>query len=457
MTPEHDAGTARTELPALIARLAQGGRYALCGAGLYDGRTDEARPGMAIEIEGSRIARVCPVEALSPELPQVDLAGLCVTPGLIDAHVHSEDWHAPLYLANGVTAVRDVGCALAPVLIRRRQWNAAAAAAPRLVCCGPLLDSPGPTWPAMASLVTSPDQARAMVDRWVAAGVDQIKLYTSLTPECFHAALARAHDHGKLVSTHLQSHLDAQQAIEAGVDGIEHLSGFGEALWPERRAQGEGWRRLWADPQRDRVARLVDLVMQHGVWLPVTRIIWHRITAVWSPMAPEHPEHCYVPSPLLMWWAVYYGRPLSPSDRLEWSRVLAGMQIFTAALIEAGARVIPGSDAPFVKVVPGFGLHDELELLVECGMTPAGALAAATRLAAQALGLDHLVGTIEPGKEADLLVVEGDPTQDVRDLRRIVAVARGGMWFDPAALLRQAADYAATAPRSSLRRFDAIY
>jgi len=186
-------------------------------------------------------------------------------------------------------------------------------------------------------------------------------------------------------------------------------------------------------------------------------VVWHRLNAAWSPFDGDHPEQRYVPWPLEVWWALYYGGSMSAGERLEWSRALAGMQIFTAALIEAGARVIPGSDAPFTKVMPGFGLQDELELLCECGMSPAVALTAATRLAAQALGVGHLVGTIEAGKEADLLVLEGDPVASLRDLRKILAVVRGGAWFRPELLLDQAARYAAIANFDELRRFDEFY
>jgi imidazolonepropionase-like amidohydrolase len=143
--------------------------------------------------------------------------------------------------------------------------------------------------------------------------------------------------------------------------------------------------------------------------------------------------------------------------RLEWVRALAGMQVFTAHLIERGGRIIAGSDTPFVNLLPGFGLHDELQQLVECGMSPAQALEAATRLAAEALQIGHLVGTIEPGKQADLLVVDGDPTKDIRALRRIKAVIRGGCWRDPAALLAEAAGYAATATRGDYRRISELY
>ena len=143
--------------------------------------------------------------------------------------------------------------------------------------------------------------------------------------------------------------------------------------------------------------------------------------------------------------------------RLSWARALPAMQIFTAHLIERGARIVAGSDTPFINLLPGFSLHDELQILVECGMRPAQALDAATRLAAEALQIGRLVGTIEPGKEADLLVVNGDPTADIRALTRLKAVIRGGRWLDPGALLAEADQQAAAAWPRTQRRISDVY
>ena len=274
---------------------------------------------------------------LPPDLPVVDLTGYRVTPGLIDAHVHSEDWHAPLYLANGVTAVRDVGCALATALNRRKRWNAAGAAAPRLVCCGPLLDSPGKTWRAMGSIVSTPEEAGRDGGSLGRRGRRSDQALRQPQPRLLRSGGGAGHRHGKRVIAHLQDCFDARQAIEAGIDGIEHLSGFAEALWPERRAAGEGWRRLWAEPERERVKRLVDLVVTHGTWLPITRVVWQRLNAAWTPttritrrtVTSRGLWSCGGPTTTAVKWP----QPSGSTGAAPWP----GMQIFTAALIEAGA------------------------------------------------------------------------------------------------------------------------
>ena len=409
--------------------------YTLVGGRVWDSAQGCLVSGLAVRIGAGQIVAVCPAEKVGEDVQAIDLSGLALVPGLIDAHVHSEDWHTLFYLANGVTTVRDTGCALHEILDRRRRWNTAGAGAPRLVCCGPLIDGPGEAWAPMAVIVRTPVEAREQVDRVVDAGVDQVKLYARLEWPCFLAALDQAKRHGKVVVAHLQEHGDAAQAIMAGVDEIEHLSGCAEALWPERHSAGEHWRKLWPDLMPDRVERQVDLIVKSKTWMAITRAVWQKIGTVWDPRHADHPQLRHAPVPLREWWEHQYPSAMADDLRAEWIRALAGMQIFTSRLIERGGRIIAGSDTPFVHLMPGFSLHDELQLLVECGMRPGQALDAATRRAAEGLGIEHLAGAIEPGRAADLLVIDGDPALDIRALARIKSVILGGRWLDPAVLL----------------------
>ena len=430
--------------------------YALVGGKVWDSATGQLQSGLAVHVRGGQIVAVCPPEQIGPDVQALDVTGHAVMPGLIDAHVHSEDWQAPLYLANGVTTVRDTGCALDEILDRRARWQAAGVPAPRLVCCGPLIDGPGDSWPAMSVIVRDPAAAQGAVDRLINAGVDQIKLYASLDRPCFAAALERAHDRGRRVVAHLQEHADAREAIAMGVDEIEHLSGCAEALWPERRGQAH-WRTFWPDLEPTRVGALVDLIVSSGVRMTVTLAVWHTIGTAWDPRHDDHPQMAYVPQPLRAWWTQQYPRAMPCELRVEWRAAFAGMQIFTSHLIRHGARIIAGSDAPFVHLMPGFSLHTELQHLLDCGMCPAQAIAAATCDAAEALGIADMTGGIEAGKRADLLVVAGDPLADIRILQRPVAVIRDGRWYAPETLLAQAAVYAATASQRVSQRFSELY
>ncbi len=431
--------------------------YALVGGRIF--LDNQLRDGLAVHVRGERIAAVCEAAALPPSVPQFDVGGQAIVPGLIDCHVHSEEWHAPLFLANGITTVRDVGCELNAILDRRERWNQSGALAPRMVCCGPLLDGGGAAHKATMLVVTTPDEGRDVVDMLVESGVDQIKLYAWLEWPTFKAILEQSQKYNKFTVAHMMNYVDARSAVEAGLDEIEHCSGCAEAMYPGRGLSGELWRKIFPDQTRDEMNRLIDLFLERGTWMDVTRVVWHKIAHEWDPRHWDAPQLRYAPRPLLEWWRTRKPHENSREYRFDWARAEGAMQIFIATLIERGAasRIITGSDAPFVHVLPGFGLHEELQLLLDCGMTPSEALGAATRLAAQALQWDAHVGTLEAGKYADMVIVDGNPTQNIRALQNIWRVVRGGRMLDPASLLEQAEQNAQTAQPNVVKRFSELY
>jgi imidazolonepropionase-like amidohydrolase len=424
---------------------------------VWDSDSQSLQSGLAIHVSAGKIVAVGPPQSIPAHIKRIDVGGLSILPGLIDVHVHTEDWHGLFFLARGVTTVRDTGCALDEILDRRQRWNAPGSLSPRLLCCGPLIDGPEVSWTPMSVVVRTPEEARRQVDRLVEAGVDQIKLYAHLEWPCFLAAVQQAKHHDKHTVVHLQDHGNARRAIVAGADEIEHLSGCAEALWPDRHAQGHHWRELWPDLTHERVQRLLDLIVERKTWMAVTRAVWHKIGTVWDVRHAEHCQSRYVPATLRAWWEQTYPANVPDALRWEWIRALAGMQVFTTGLIERGARIIAGTDVPFVHLMPGFSLHDELAMLVACGMKPAQALDAATRQAAQALGIGDQAGTIAAGKAADLVLVEGDPTQDIRLLAGIKRVVRAGRLLDAQQLLAQAAEQTATMAPRTTRRFSDFY
>lgn len=290
--------------------------YVLIGGSVFDARAGALLQNRAVLIERNLIQAVCDPGNLDSEIVKIDISGKTVLPGLIDVHVHSEDWHAPLYLAKGITAVRDTGCELETVLRRREKWNASHQA-PRLVCTGPLLDNLGNTWPATTRTVQNPLEARRWVDYLVDRGVDQIKAYAFLDWPCFQAILEQAHRRGKFVLAHLGKHVNARQAIEAGLDALEHLSGIAEALWWERNQQGQQWEffKLWASIDLERANRMIDLIQGEApglqlpawsgcAWLPpgtaATRNThrWHTFRAccaITGKPSPQKTSRCSAP------------------------------------------------------------------------------------------------------------------------------------------------------------------
>jgi hypothetical protein len=442
-------------------------RYALENGAVFDASSGKLLPNRAVLIEGNRIQSICDPDDLGYEIYKFDISGKTVLPGLIDVHVHSEDWHAPLFLAKGITAVRDAGCELETILRRRQRWNTSHDT-PRLVCTGPLLDNPGNTWPATTSIVQTPEDARNWVDYLVDRDVDQIKTYAFLDWPCFQAILDQAHWHGKFVLAHLGKHVNAYQAIEAGLDELEHLSGVAEALCWERNQEIVNWEffKLWASIDLERANRLIDLIQENETWIAVTRLVWLRLATLWDSRYLSHPQIEFTPGPLQEYWDTFHSKDekvqRSPKEmpkpsRMDRCQQVAGMAIFTAELFRRNSKILIGTDTPFPNMLPGFCYHEELQALLECGLSEVAALHAATIAGAQALQIDHLVGTVEAGKRADLIIVDGNPLDDMQALQCIDVVIRDGRWLFPQDLLQQAAEYAREAKPSSKKRFDEHY
>ena len=285
---------------------------------------------------------------------------------------------------------------------------------------------------------------------------------------CYQAVVDQAHKRGKLVISHLGRYVDARQAIQAGTDEIEHLSGVSEALWWEasQASQDWIWVKLWAEMDMQRTGSLIDLIVERGTWMAITRLVWLRLAYTWDTRLADHPQMRYIPPALLQFWdkfspqnaqkrAMPAGMP--PPTRQDRSKQIAGMAIFTAELFRRGARILVGTDAPFPHLAPGFSFHDEIYALLECGLSEAAALQAATLSGAQVLGISDQVGTLAAGKLADLVLVDGDPLLDFKAMTRVCAVARDGHWLDPTRLLAQAAEYARNAEPPARPRFDATY
>jgi hypothetical protein len=429
--------------------------YALTNGRVFIG--DSLRDNLAIHVKGDRVAAVCEPAALPPDITSFDVRGCAIVPGLIDVHTHSEEWHLPLFLAHGVTTVRDTGCDLEVALDRRERWNKPDAVAPRFVCCGPLIDGGGAPHKRMMAVATTAEEGAAYVDQFVAAGVDQIKMYAWLDWPAFEGVLKRSQHYGKFTLAHMQNYVDARRAVLGGLDEIEHCSGCAEAMYPERGRNLEPWRKIFPDQTRDQQMQLIDLLVERGTWMAVTRVIWYKLSIEWEPHLWDAPSLRYAPRHLLAWWKGRKPEELTREYRLDWARAYGALQIFTANLIERGARIIAGSDTACMHVMPGFGLHEELALLCDCGMTPVEAIHAATDLAARAIQLDKHVGTIEAGKYADFVIADGDPTRNLRVLQHPWRVVRGGDLLDPAPLLAQAEHYAQTAEQGAERRFQDIY
>jgi imidazolonepropionase-like amidohydrolase len=399
-----------------------------------DGRVT---PRATVVVRGGRVTAITAGEARGGPgaRREVDGAGRTLMPGLIDAHVHVTDWALPLFLRHGVTTVRDLHNAPSYILPLARDD---APGRPRIVAAGALLDGPGSFW-ANARIVGSARDTRTAVREQIAAGAGVIKVYTRLPPAIIDVAVQEARARGVPVAAHL-GRTTAATAARLGVTSIEHLSGVADAAsaQPERlRAAHDDFLRGWTAFEREwprlDAARLEDvgrMLRSSGVVLVPTLALHEAFSRLADPDLLRDPGLADVPPDVRQ-------REWDPRDimgRAGWTaetlqdfkRALPVLQRFVAGYVRSGGRVAAGTDTPQQFVIPGASLHRELQLYVAGGVTPAAAIRSATADAAALLGIADRVGTVDIGKDADLVLLDGDPLADISATARLRMVVRGG-------------------------------
>jgi hypothetical protein len=408
-------------------------------------------PDRTVLIRGGRIDRIGPRARVKvPAGAQiVDGRGRYLLPGLSDMHVHLEYVEDPnvlkLFIANGVTTVRSMDGR--PFI---REWRdrvkAGALLGPRIVTAGPIIDGSPPARDDNLA-VADEASARAAVAAQAAEGYDFVKLYTNLSASAYEGAVAEAGRRRLRIAGHVPRAVEFERALEAQWS-IEHLGDFAAAVAAEGGAPVPGWaRRTLAAPlDSARVQALAERLATAGVWVLPTAIQQDRWLAPPDQVAEwlKEPAIARTPAPVVEQWKGALERFSSRLDAEDWA-LLEQARRNRLALILAfhrrGVRLAIGSDTPNAFVAMGASVHQELANFVAAGLTPIEALRAATVNPAQMLGLQSEQGTIERGKRADLVLLAGNPLEDVGHAARPVGVLAGGRWFDGAGLRALAADW----------------
>lgn len=383
------------------------------------------RPDRTLVLSKGRIAAEVPAadftDGAVPGAERVNGAGAFVIPGLWDMHVHTlwnRDVPEPffrLFLSAGVTAVRDMGGDLQVALETRARIEGCASNAPHVWFPGPFLDGPQPVDPSLSIALSTPDQGRAAVKMLRGKGVDFIKVYSLVPPDVFDAVIDEAARQGLPVAGHLPGVVKPTAPSALRMASIEHLAiEIGGLCSLEQRAScGPIFK---------------TLVRAHVAQTP-TLIVRETSTRFAEPGFAEPPSVDGLPEAVKSYWRVD-AKAAAARATDDWRAArrlsLAHARWMTRELARAKAIILAGTDAGTPYVVPGESLHDELRLLVEAGLSPAEALRAATVNAARLMNRKDL-GVIDAGAEADLVLLSRNPLKDIRDLRSIVAVYRGGV------------------------------
>jgi imidazolonepropionase-like amidohydrolase len=408
--------------------------------GLLDDHTVLVRDG--------RIEAVGPAGdvALAEDVLVVDGRGRFLTAGLADMHVHTwEPDQLLLFVASGVTTVRNMFGA--PLTLRwREEIERGELVGPNLVSAGPIVDGKPPVWPG-SSVVETAEDAQRVVAEQVDAGYDFIKVYARLTPDAYDAVLAAARARDIPVHGHVPAAVGLERVLASGQRSIEHLDACEGPLECDDsplRGKADFVSRFsaWQHVDPERFPILADALREAGVWSCPTEIVMQRwLAAEESEPELERPALRWVaPSTVRIWTSMSALR----NDRAEEVRAGSPNRLaFVAALHAEGARLLVGTDTGNPWVVPGFALHEELANFVAAGIPPADVLRIATADAAEFLGQADEFGGVAPGLRADLVLVDGDPREDLAALARPAGVMVRGRWYDRAELERRLAELAA--------------
>src|SRR5579862_4079637 len=433
---------------------------ALTHVRVIDGTGAAAREDQTVVVSKGKIESVG--DASSAKVPAdaqvIDLHGYSVIPGLVGMHDHmfypmgngifgEMGYSFPrLYLAGGVTTIRTTG-SIEPYtdLELKKQIDKGETPGPKIHVTGPYLEGAG-SWALQMHQLTGPDDATKTVNFWLDQGVDNFKAYMFITPAELSAAVAAAHKRSAKVTGHLCS-IGFREAATIGIDDLEHGLLVDTEFFPWKKA-GECPEKLdyafiskldvTSGPPHDMI---LDLVQRHvavtstlpvfEMFVPGRPTIQPRILDALSPDARTAVLENKVRANDLNSTQKRYHTEVSP-----WAPAFRKEMEFEHEFAQAGGLLLAGLDPQGMGgVIAGFGDQREVELLVEAGFTPEEAIHIATFNGAQYLGESDRIGTIAAGKQADLVVIKGDPSKKIGDIENVETVFKDGIGYDSAKLI----------------------
>lgn len=425
---------------------------------LIDGNGDKPVERATVMIEGSRIKRVAAGSVDFPkEAKVIDASGKSILPGLIDNHVHYRNHSGELFLAHGVTSVRDLGNPVDWILAQRDAIAMGKLRGPRIFCAGGGFY--GRSTAEFHMVPANPEEGRRMMRGLIERGMDYAKIHLGVPLDIARAVADEAHSVGMKVSGHLEASLIPY--AEAGVDGVEHATGCAEATIRSE----EGIRKFkllnlwlqkflgpWTLAERENFAEVTESLARKGTFIEPTMVLWGSSLGMREKWEREDyellkdPGLAYIPEDQRLLWLDHHYLAYAPRVKEEPKReVVIGnrysiygilpeeelreghrrLQEFLCQLVKAGGHVVTGTDGG-AAVIPGISLHREMGFMVAAGLTPMQAIQAATKVGAEYLGKGKELGTVEEGKLADVIVVRGNPLEDISQARRIDTVIKDG-------------------------------
>ncbi len=395
---------------------------------VVDVERGELRPAQTVLVRGDRIREVGPSAsvAVPAGATRVDGRGKFVVPGLWDMHVHVplDDSLRAMFVRHGVTGVREMGNTIERVQRVRAEIAAGRWRGPRYVTSVLYVDGPSGYREAGATLNPStPAEAVAAVDSLVRLRADFVKVLEGIPRAAFLALAETARARGLAVAGHWPAELTMGELARTGPASIEHAFHASTTclFYSRERCDARA-----AELEPARLAANARLLAEAGTWITPTLVNQRRRAFAGDSAFGDDPRLAMLPRPVAARWLAdtTLRRRFPAIVRSTHEREAAAL----VTLQRAGVRLLAGTDGTGLFLFPGASLHDELVLMVEAGLTPADALRAATIGPATFLGATDSLGTVAPARLADLLLLDGDPLADIRNVRRVHAVMLGGRW-----------------------------
>jgi imidazolonepropionase-like amidohydrolase len=414
---------------------------------VVDVRSGALLADQTVILDKNRIASVGPSKtAKCPRnAPSVNGRGYFLIPGLWDMHVHlvfgdwfpdAADISLPMFIANGVTGVRDMGSELEEVQNWKDEIEAGRMLGPRIYTAGPMLDGPKPRFPSSIA-VSTPEDGRRAVDQLKDRGADFIKLQSLIPREAVFAIADEAKKQAIAFEGHVPDAVRASEMSERGMKSFEHLIGIFEGSSPnedEFLQGGKSETKFLATYDPARAAALAALLAKNQTWQCPT-LVWERggnlldVTDLSKDTRAK-----YVPA---SWKDKTWKRFIAEitqgyaTDEITVRKRFVEKELEVVGMLhKAGVPFLAGTDTPpGVYIFPGFSLHEELQRFVAAGLTPLEALQTATLNPARFFGIEEQAGTVEKGKQADLVLLSANPLQDIANTQKIAAVIVNGHYY----------------------------
>jgi imidazolonepropionase-like amidohydrolase len=419
----------------------------LTDVNVVDIRSGEIHPDQIIIIVKNRVTTVGPRKQVRypHNASTINGRGAYLIPGLWDMHVHLVfgDWFPlaqqislPLFVANGITGVRDMGSELETVQTWRNEIEAGRLIGPRIMTSGAMLDGPKPRFPSSIAIATPADGRRA-VDNQKHAGADFIKLQSLIPRDAVFAIADEAHEQDIPFEGHVPDSMRASEMSEAGMRSFEHLIGIFEGSSPledEFLKGDKSEARFLASYDPARAAALGALLAKNQTWQCPT-LVWERGgNLIDVTDFSEDTRAKYVPA----YWKDQTWKKFTEqieaefgTDDLETRKKFLEKELEVVQLLhKAGVPFLAGTDTPpGVYIFPGFSLHEELQRFVAAGFTPLEALQTATLNPARFFHMEDQLGAVENGKIADLVFLDANPLEDIRNTQKVSGVILNGRFF----------------------------